>query len=125
MTWDRPPSADDITRPVGIPSGMDPGVKVWKTAIMVNPGVSGTVSIRSPKTARIFVTTWDQWDHLSARQIQLGSSSEVDLVGCVDGIRSYPGLTILDEPACVVIDIQLNGEPAATEVRVPFFGAKC
>src|SRR5664279_2009645 len=72
ITWNSPPSEYDLTRFVPNPAGLDPKLKTWKMPIWVAPGAAGTVSIISPKNARLFVTTWDCWDSLSAAMVNSG-----------------------------------------------------
>ncbi|GAA3750646.1 hypothetical protein GCM10022239_27340 [Leifsonia bigeumensis] len=123
-TWDNPPTADDLTRPVAVPAGFDPNRRIWLTSIQLAPGVSGEVSILSPRDARLFVSTWDRWGSLTAYELLLGARRGVRLPGC-DGYASYPALTIVDGPECVVFAVQQDGDERMAQIRVPFFGAEC
>jgi hypothetical protein len=123
-TWDDPPTADDLKRPAPVPFGFDPDRKVYLTSILLAPGVSGRVSIVKPRDAQLFVSTWDRWGSLNAIELQSRATRSVDLVGC-DGIASYPGLTIVDGPECVVFGVEREGDDRIAQVSVPFFGAEC
>jgi hypothetical protein len=123
-TWENPPTAHDLARPAPVPVGFDPNRRIWLTSILLAPGVSGNVSILSPKDARLFVSTWDRWGMLTASELTLGSTRTVHLVGC-DGYASYPALTIVDGPECVVFAVQQDGDDRVAPFRVPFFGAEC
>jgi hypothetical protein len=122
--WDHPPDEKDLTKSVPTPPGFDTKLRLWKTPIWVAPGVNGTVSIISPNSAHLFVTTWDRWNDLSATQLKSGESSSVDVAGC-DGIGTYAGLTMVPGASCVIFGIQLSGETNVTRVPVSFFGREC
>jgi hypothetical protein len=125
QTWDDPPTADDLKRPAPVPFGFDPDRKVYLTSILLAPGVSGRVSIVKPRDAQLFVaSSWDRMGSLTATDLRLLATRSVDLVGC-DGIASYPGLTIVDGPECVVFGVEREGDDRIAQVSVPFFGAEC
>lgn len=124
-TWDSPPTAANLGRPAPLPPGFDPHRKIWLTSILLAPGVSGRVSILTPGDARLFVaSSWDRMGSLTALDLQLGATRSVDLVGC-EGITSYPALTILGGPECVVFAVQQEGDDRVAQIPVPFFGAEC
>ncbi|MET4783736.1 hypothetical protein [Glaciihabitans sp. UYNi722] len=123
QTWNDPPTKGDLAHPAEVPAGVDPTLKIWKSPILVAPGITGTVSIVSPSSARLFVTTWAKWEHLNGPEITAEQTSLVKVTGC-NGIGSYPGLTIVRQPTCVVFGVKQEGE-AQTKVPVPFFGGRC
>lgn len=123
-TWDSPPTAENLTRPAPVPFGFDPDRKIWLTSILLAPGVSGRVSIVKPQSAQLFVSTWDRWGSLTAPELQFGATRRVDLLGC-DGIASYPALTIVDGPECVVFAVQQEDDNRIAQIPVSFFGAEC
>jgi hypothetical protein len=125
-TWADPPSAEYLRHPAPVPPGFDPRRKVYLTTILIAPGVSGRVSIVKPQDARLFVAPdWERMGSLTALELQVGATRSVHLTGCA-GVASYPGLTIVDGPECVVFAVQRDDDDnRVTQVSVPFFGADC
>lgn len=125
QTWANPPGASQLKFPAPVPPGFDPGKRIWITTILLAPGVSGTVTILKPRDAKLYVvSTWERMNPLNAFDLQFGATRSVHLDGC-DGVASYPGLTIIDGPECVVFAVQRDGENRVAEVPVSFFGAEC
>jgi len=122
-TWSQPPTADDLERQVGLPPGVDPALKPWKSPIFLAPHTTGTVSVVSPASARLFATTWAHWRELKGSEIITQQTTKLTLHGC-NGIATYPGLVVLRGPACVTLEVRAHGSKPK-ELRIPFFGATC
>lgn len=121
--WTDPPGAAQLDYLAPMPLGSDHTLKDYKTPFFVSPNEDVTISVLSPTSARLFATTLAQWNRLSGQALDRGQTTRLRLQGC-DGIASYPGLTLVKGPVCVVLRVEREGARPA-DIRVPFFGAGC
>lgn len=126
LPWSDPPSESALLR--GLPE-VPPGVAeqslVWKNALVVREGAAGAVSVVDPGDATLVVTTWDEWEAgLTAEIVRRREARTVHVRSCDDSSGSYPGMIVMDAPACVELSIEIDGEPER-RIEAPYFGAEC
>lgn len=99
----------------------------WKTPITMDAG-SGerTISIESPSHAALIIASAAEWETGDAlREGQLGLPTSYTVTGCADRASSFPGITLVQGPACVVIRVTDTATAKSSTVSVPMYGGHC
>ncbi|MFC6355943.1 hypothetical protein [Luethyella okanaganae] len=123
--WADPPAASDLGRNIEVPPALEDQVLIWKNALLVREGVTGTVSVVSPPHAKLIITTEKEWStELTADVVKRRETRTVHVRSCENAPGSYPGVIVMDSPACVVLSIKVDGH-TEQRLQVPYFGAQC
>lgn len=99
----------------------------WKTPITVAAG-SGerTITIDAPSDAALIVASAKAWGTSEAsHQGDLGLPTSYTVTACEDRPTQFPGMTLVQGPACVVIRVFETATAKSSTVSVPMYGATC
>lgn len=99
----------------------------WKTPITVAAG-SGerTITIDTPADASLIVASATEWETGEAlRQEDLDLPSSYTVIACQDRPTQFPGMTLVQGPACVVIRVTQTATGKFSTVSVPMYGGTC
>lgn len=113
----------------GYPYTGDGGRKygAWKTPITVAAG-SGeqTITIDAPSDASLIVASASEWETSEAvRQGGLALPTSYTVTACEDRPSQFPGMTLVQGPACVVIRVTQTATAKSSTVSVPMYGGVC
>ncbi len=99
----------------------------WKTPISVDAGTGERViSIDSPADAAIIVASAKDWESSQAlREGRLELPVSYTVTACTDRPTQFPGMTLVQGPACVVIRVTDPATGKSSAVSVPMYGASC
>lgn len=99
----------------------------WKTPITVAAG-SGerTITIDNPADASLIVSSATEWETSEElRQGDFDLPSSYTLSACEDRPTQFPGMTLVQGPACVVIKVTTTATGKSSTVSVPMYGGTC
>jgi len=99
----------------------------WKTPITVAAG-SGerTIAIDTPADASLIVASAAEWETSEAvRQGDLDLPDSYTISACEDRPTQFPGMTLVQGPACVVIRVTETATDKFSTVSVPMYGGTC
>lgn len=123
--WNDPPGADALRFLGAAPPGVDPETLIWKQALYVDEGATGSVSIVSPSDVRLLVTTMEEWSAgLDETIVERRLAQSVAVRSCENEAGSYPGVILMGEPSCVILLVKVDDRPER-RVELPFFGGTC
>jgi hypothetical protein len=120
------PVRDDMN---GYPYTGNGGKKygAWKTPITVEAG-SGerTITIDAPSDASLIVAPASEWETSEAvRHGDPDIPSSYTITACEDRPAQFPGMTLVQGPACVVIRVTEKATAKSSTVSVPMYGGTC
>ncbi|AOY74342.1 hypothetical protein ARZXY2_4843 (plasmid) [Arthrobacter sp. ZXY-2] len=99
----------------------------WKTPITVAAG-SGEriITIDSPSDASLIIASATEWETSEAlREGELDLPDSYTVSACKDRPTQFPGMTLVQGPACVVIRVTENATGKFSTVSVPMYGGTC
>ena len=99
----------------------------WKTPITVAAG-SGqrTIAIDTPADASLVVASATEWETSEAlRQGDLDLPDSYTVSACEDRPTQFPGMTLVQGPACVVIRVTNDATAKSSTVSMPMYGGSC
>lgn len=99
----------------------------WKTPVTIDAG-SGerTISVESPSNAALIIASAAEWESGDAlREGRPGLPTSDTVTGCTDRASSFPGMTLVQGPACVVIRVTDTATAKSSTVSVPMYGGHC
>ncbi|MDQ0104382.1 hypothetical protein J2T10_004056 [Paenarthrobacter nicotinovorans] len=99
----------------------------WKTPITVAAGAGKrTITIDTPTDALLIVASATEWETSEAlRQGDLDLPSSYTVSACEDRPTQFPGMTLVQGPACVVIRVTEAATGRFSTVSVPMYGGNC
>lgn len=99
----------------------------WKTPITVAAGSGDrTITIDSPSDASLIIASASEWESSeAARHGDPDVPSSYTVTACVDRPAQFPGMTLVQGPACVVIRVTETTTSKSSTVSVPMYGGVC
>lgn len=99
----------------------------WKSPISVEAG-SGErlITVDSPSHAALIVASAAEWESGEAlHEGQRGLPTSYIVTACDDRAAQFPGMTLVQGPACVVIRVTDRATAKSSTVSVPMYGGTC
>lgn len=99
----------------------------WKAPITVNAGLGKrTIEVVSPSNADLVIAAASEWESnqaLREGRIQLPHFYTIN--SCPESVTQFPGMLLVQGPACVVIKVTDPATGRSSTVSVPMYGGKC